>query len=368
MTVQRAPGINAGHFYSNIVTPIKIDCNFVVDATNGNGLGLRSLKSNGFVRNVFMRTSSTPGSNDGYLNPNPAAGYALIQMKGNYNKYLGGFAGYASPVTGSNIAVASSSVLTQGVPYVITVIGTAAAPTFTVVTVADSSGSLASKYFLASDQKGNNYLFYNVVSGVGLPPSLTGALSNYVAIPVAFATNAANTAVASALSTAMGAVNGGNSFSGSVGGHTVTITGALTTVNFSPYPQDVNTGFTVTAPVYTPLATGWQGIGLPKGLTPTVGQSFIATATGSAVLTGGMVKASGVSGVFSVEVIGDPNASISNSNISPNGGAWLLVQFLTPTISTGAYVSPMVPTAPAAGTVIGLSFFFDGSSVTVDGL
>ena len=199
---------NAGHFYSNIVKPIKIDCNFVVDSTNGNGLGIRSLKSNGYVRNVFMHTSATPGANDGYTNPNPAAGYALIQLKQNFNAYLGGFSGFVSPVTGSNIVISSSSVLTVGNPYIITAVGVASAPTFTVVAVADSSGSLASKYFLATDQFSNNYVFYCVVSGVGSPPSLTGALAGYVAVPIAFATNAANTAVGAAIATAMGAVNG----------------------------------------------------------------------------------------------------------------------------------------------------------------
>ena len=366
MTVQRAPGINGGHFYSNIVTPIKIDCNFVVDSTNGNGLGLRSLKSNGFVRNVFMHTSATPGSNDGYLNPNPAAGYAYIQMKGNYNKYLGGFSGFVSPTTGSVIHVASSSVLTAGVPYIIAAVGAAVAPSFTVAAVADSSGSLAGKYFLASDQFSNNYVFYNVVSGVGLPPSLTGSLANYVAIPVAFATNAANTAVGAAIATAMGAVNNSNSWTAVNSGHTVTVTGLLTTVNFSPFPQDVNTGFTVSTVTYTTLAAGWQSVGLQKGLTPSVGQSFIATSTGSAVLSSAAtVIAAGVSGITSVEVIGDPNQSISNAAIAANGGAWLLVQLLG---ATNSSTTTLIPTAPANGSVVGMSFFFDGSQVTVDGL
>jgi len=366
MSIQRAPGINGGNFYSNIVRPVKIDCNFVVDSSNGNGLGIRSLKSNGFVRNVFMHTSATPGTNDNYLNPNPAAGYALIQMKGNYNAYLGGFTGFVSPVTGSNIQIASSSVLTDGVPYIITAVGAAVAPSFTVVAVADSSGSLAGKYFLASDQYSNNYVFYCVVSGVGSPPSLTGSLANYVAIPISFSTNATNSTVGAAIATAMGAVNGTNSWTASNSGHTVTVTGALTTVNFSPRPQDVNTGFTISAVTYTSLAAGWQSVGLPPGLTPTVGQSFIATATGSAVVSSAAtVKAASVSGITSIEVIGDANQSIANSSIASNGGAWILVQFLG---ATNSSTTTLIPTAPAAGSVVGMSFFFDASEVTVDGL
>lgn len=390
MSVQRSPGINGGNFYSNIVKPIKIDCNFIVDAANGNGLGLRSLKSNGYVRNVFMHTSTTPGANDGYTNPNPAAGYALVQLKSNYNKYLGGFSGFVSPVAGSDIHIASSTVITAGSPYVITAVGAALAPHFTVVAVADSSGSLASKYFLASDQYSHNYLFYFVVSGVGAPPSLTGSLANYVAVPVAISTNDANTAVGAAIATSMGAVNGAGSWTAVNSGHTVTVTGALTTVGFSPLPQDFNSGCTVSAVTYTTLAAAWQSVGLPKGLTPTVGQSFIATATGSALISSAAtVKVPGVSGIASIEVIGDANASIANSNIAANGGAWLLVQFLSVTVpvaagtagdavtnnagvlnSTGGQdlATLMVPAAPAASSVVALSFFFDGSEVTVDGL
>lgn len=357
---------NGGNSYSNLVKPIKIDCNFVVDSTNGNGLGIRSLKSNGYVRNVFMHTSATPGKNDNYTNPNPASGYVLIQMKQNFNSYIGGMTGFVSPTTGSVIHIASSTVLTAGVPYIIAAVGAAVAPSFTVAAVADSSGSLASKYFLASDQYSNNYVFYNVVSGVGSPPSLTGALSNYVAVPVAFATNAANSAVGAALATAMGAVNGSNSWTAVNSGHTVTVTGALTTVGFSPLPQDFNTTFTVSAVTYTTIQKAWQSVGLPPGLTPTVGQSFIATSTGSAVISSAAtVIAAGVSGITSIEVIGDANQSINNSSIASNGGAWVLVQLLG---ATDASTTTLIPKAPAAGSVIGMSFYFDGSEVTVDGL
>ena len=110
---------NAGHFYTNLVGPVDINLNFIVDATNGNGLGIRSLKSNGYVNNVFMHTSATPGSNNGSLNPNPAVGYALIQLKGNFNRYIGGFGGVEAPLTST-----STTSLTQGNPYVITSLGT----------------------------------------------------------------------------------------------------------------------------------------------------------------------------------------------------------------------------------------------------
>jgi len=290
MSVARGLGQNGGHYYSNITQPVKIDLNFIVDSTNGNGLGIRSLKSNGYVRNVFMHTSATPGSNNGALNPNPAAGYALIQFNNNFNKYLGGFSGFVSPTTGGT--------------------------------------------------------------------------------------------------------------SGSVTNHNVYIIASVGS---------------------TTLAQ-WQAKGLPAGITPAAGVSFVATATGS--LGGsGTVIAAGVSGISSVEVVGDPNLSISNSSIAQNGGAYLLVQFLgqvvtmnsytpagtnsapaltmnsytpagtndassppiftgTPAVLTGSVAAPtftgtpatltgtvsMAVTAPANGSVVGMSAFFDASSVTIDGL
>jgi hypothetical protein len=156
----------------------------------------------------------------------------------------------------------------------------------------------------------------------------------------------------------MAAVNGTHSFSTSVGGHTVTVTNASPVgLTFSPFPQDVNTGFTVSGVTYTTLAADWHSVGMPLGFTPNVGMSFVATSTGSA-LGSGTVKVPSVSGITSMEVIGDANQSIDNSNIASYNGAQVLVQML----SNG------VPTAPAPGSVVAMSFFFDGSNVTVDGL
>lgn len=349
---------NAGHYYSNIVKPIEIDCSFVVDAANTNGLGVRSVKSNGYVRNVFMNTSATPGSNNGYLNPNPAVGYALIQMNQNFNKFLGASAIFVSPQTGPNIPISGISVLTLGAPYVITAVGQTPAPKFTVVAVADVGGSLAGKYFTISDAFGFNYVLYNVVSGVGLPPSLTGPLSGYIAIPVAFATNSADTVVATAISNAIAALNNTNSFTTSVLSATVTVTSAAaSTIPLPLAPNAQTSGFTVSPVVYTTIAADWNSVGLPMGLIPAVGQSFIATATGGA-LGSGTVQAPGASGISSVEVIGDTNQSIASFNLAANGGAWLMVTFLV----------GVTPTAPAANSVATMSIKFDGSNVTVDGL
>lgn len=160
-----------------------LDCSFVVDSTNGNGAGIRSLKRSGRIAYVYMNTSAaftgtshtstlidgisggtaslvvgmpvqgsgitagttiasivsgtsitlsaaTSSSTTGSItyqtigNPNPAAGYIYVQLQDNYNTYLFGGAGFAAPLSGSNISISGSSVLTVHVPYVITSLGT----------------------------------------------------------------------------------------------------------------------------------------------------------------------------------------------------------------------------------------------------
>ena len=95
----------------------QIDINFIVDSTNGNGLGIRSLKGAG-VANVYMHTSATPAAG----NPNPAPGLILVQLSQEYTQYLGGYSGFVSPVSGTPINVTTGTTL--GLPYVIVSLGT----------------------------------------------------------------------------------------------------------------------------------------------------------------------------------------------------------------------------------------------------
>lgn len=120
--------INRGHLYAPHVTPVIVDCNFVVDSANGNGLGIRNLKGQG-VQNVFMHTSATPGLGpNGQLNPNPAAGYILVQLADNFSRYYGGFAGWEGPVTSP-----SQTSVTAGNPYIITSLGGSTSANFKAV-------------------------------------------------------------------------------------------------------------------------------------------------------------------------------------------------------------------------------------------
>lgn len=241
MSVARGFGLNGLKYYSNVQKPIALNLQFTVTATNG--LGVTSVKSNGYVNNVFMHTSTTPTANNGVTNPNPAVGYALIQMKQNLSGLiLGVDTSIISPNSGSDVKI-DNSAMTANQVYVITTLGNA-------------------------------------------------------------------------------------------------------------------------------TAAKWTAIGVPAGVTPAVGVSFVAATNGGAgnVLTS-RVQVPSVSAVTSAEVVGNPNVMI-NTNIQANSGQWVMIQFLGPTISTGAYIAPMIPTAPTAGSIIMMKLKFDqgSGSVTIDGL
>ena len=235
---QARGGQNAGHYYSNIVMPQEVNCTFTVNATDTGGLGITSLKSNGWVRNVFMHTSATPGSNDGATNPNPAVGYAVVQFKQNFNVFLGlGGWSVQAPNSGSAVKI-DNSAMTAGQVYTISTLGNA-------------------------------------------------------------------------------------------------------------------------------TAAKWSAIGVPAGVTPAVGVSFVAASNGGSgnTLTS-RVMAPAISSVADVEVVGNSILNV-NSNIASNGGMYVYLQFLSATSSS---VTTQVATAPVDGSIVSLSFLFDRSSVTVDGL
>jgi hypothetical protein len=214
---------NGGKLYAMHTSMVAIDCNFVVDQTNGNGLGIRSLKGP-TVSNVFMNTSATPGmGNNGVVNPNPTAGNIVVQLQDPYNRSLGGYNTIVSPL-GSSVTST-----TANAPAVITSLGTA-------------------------------------------------------------------------------------------------------------------------------TAAQWAAVGLPSGLTPTVGQAFIPTT--SATIGGGATiapPATAGSGITDIETIGDPNTTMSN--ITGKFGTQIILQCM----KNG------VLTQPAQNTVISLTLLLSNSSVKVSG-
>jgi len=204
--------------------PVLLSCNFVVDITNGNGLGIRNLKGSG-IANVFMATSTTVGTgNYGVKNPDPESGIIVVQFQNQFSRYLGGFSGQISPLSGTPLTATVTNVA-----YVITSLGTA---------------TLAQ----------------------------------------------------------------------------------------------------------------WQAVGFPMGMTPVVGAAFVSSV--SATIGGGAtVETPASSGIDHIEIVGDPNATLQNSNVYQNGGAQIIMQCLLNTTLT----------QPAQNTVIGLNFYMSNSSVQVNG-
>ncbi len=509
-----ALGNNGGRLYSFGQQPVLVDCNFIIDPANGNGYGIRSLKGQG-VRHVYMHSTASitgtvsSGSNiitsiaqgtsslvagmpvqgtgipSGTVisavlssssvqmsanatgshtsesityqapgSPNPASGYALINLRSNYNRYLGGFSGFASQTSGSTIQINSGTAgLTVGNPYIIASVGAGPSGVATIAPVADVNGSLASTYFMLYDSYGNSFCIWFSVSGVGSPPNLGQALSPLqVAAGVrglqyvqqSIATNASAATIGAALvltiqnlpsgiqgtysftasgtstvtvtSTAAAPLAGipqdgigtipsnngvpvsiwftissGSATAGSVwtdgSGNLYTVsstissatllktsgyqapspaagtltfvsgTGSTTALSYSSAVAGLATGFTFALTTSDTNLQDWQAVGLPAGLTPSVGQSFIATATGAGGSTGTAI-AVGVSGITSLEVIGDPNQSIAPQaqGGTAHPGGWILVQLLAPTSSS---VTTPVPTAPAAQSTLGMSFYVD---------
>lgn len=288
MSYSRGNGQNGGHFYSNITQPVKIDCNFVVDSTNGNGLGIRSLKSNGYVEHVFMHSTAsfTGTTHTSTLVDGIASGTSAFSV--------------GMPVQGSGIVAGTTiaSIVSSG------------SITLSAATSSSTTGSIT-------------------YQGVGSPNPEAGLILVQMK-------------------------NNFNTYLGGFSGFGAQISGT---------PINVTTGVTAgLAYVITSLGTTslaqWQKLGIPAGTTPAVGLAFIAPLTTTATGTGQIeVPATAGSGITSVESFGDPHLSNTSSIAQYSGQQIVLLCYASGTL-----------TAPANNSTVGLSSFFDSSSVTIDGL
>lgn len=103
--------------YSMHTSPVLLDCNFTVDATQPNGIS--NLKGP-TIQAVYMHsTHATPST------LNPAAGTIVVQLQDNYNKYMSGSNNIQSALSGSNLTS-----VTNHTAYVITAVGTTTAAQF----------------------------------------------------------------------------------------------------------------------------------------------------------------------------------------------------------------------------------------------
>lgn len=108
-------------------------------------------------------------------------------------------------------------------------------------------------------------------------------------------------------------------------------------------------------------AAQWLALGVPAGVTPAVGVSFIALVTGSGASSTSRVAPSATAGslVLAIERVGDANLSLAPLASAAQGyGAQIILQCRD---AAGAIV------APAAGSVINLCMLLGDSSVLIGG-
>lgn len=435
--------------YTTHRKPVLLDCNFLVDSTNTNGLGISALKGQG-ISNVFMGTNvplsgiagpgaalfgsartfgllgatpsvtSTgatvvtgnvgiypaasvigfpPGTFTGSLNlGNVVAQNAQASALATYNALsvlastvvateLGGTA----PVPGVYSSAGGTFQITGGLTLTLT--GTASdiwvfQTATTLITgigaggnanIVMAGGALASNvYFVvgssatinsAASSAGSTFNG-NVIALASITATQVGTINgSLVALTGAITLSAANAVTTQALGTPAAATAAGNpnpgpgyiyvqftdqyfrdyigwsGFKSPLSGTNISISGAGVLTLGRPY--------TITS-VGTSTQANWAAMGLPAGVVPAVGLPFIATATGSGTGTG-IVQTSIVSGIDSIEAIG--NTSVSVNNKITGTGSYYILQ----TLASGVVV------APVDGSLLSLKFYLSDSSVMVAG-
>ncbi len=328
MSVPRGFGLNGKSIFANITKLMLAELQFTVTPTNG--LGVTSIKSNGYVENVFMHTSTTPAvGGNGLTNPNPAAGYVMVQMKQNFNKFLGLTASFQVPTATSTKI--DNSALTIGNPYVISILGDSTAAQWASIGVPAGVVPAVGVAFVAT-AVGITGEANASTSRVQVPG--TAAISQ---IEVIGNTNLGTTAVISSQAgqwillqcVTAAAVSASYTPAGTVAAPT------LTMASYTP------TG-TVAAPVlsmnsYTPAGTNAND-GPPETFT---GTPATLTGTNSAPAFTGAAH------------------TLTGTNSAPAFTG-------TPATLTGT--TGLTVAAPNTGSIISMALWFDGSSVTIDGL
>ena len=114
---------NAGTFQGNIIAQTSIT-DTLGTAVNGSLIALTGAVT--LSATTAVTTQALASANA----LNPAPGYCLIQLKNNFNQYLGGFQGFVSPVSGTPLTST-----TAGQAYVIVSLGTATAAQWTAAGV-----------------------------------------------------------------------------------------------------------------------------------------------------------------------------------------------------------------------------------------
>lgn len=108
-------------------------------------------------------------------------------------------------------------------------------------------------------------------------------------------------------------------------------------------------------------AAALHAIGVPAGITPAVGVSFIATTVGAGANTSTtrvMTSATAGSNIATIEIVGNPNTTIAPNQLQQSTGAQIILQCRD-------YAGAIA--APATGSTIMVRMLLSNSSVIIQG-
>jgi type VI secretion system secreted protein VgrG len=435
-----------GKIYSAHVQPVLIDGNFIVDSTNGNLLGQRSLKGPG-IHQVYMQSVSGGPYVPPAGSPNLATSASFVALgasaitntgssvlTGNVGLYAGtSFTGFPPGIVigVEHITDAAANQAQIDATAAYNDLSTRAA---TVIPSAlDGQTLTAGVYKFASGSaslaaSGNGTLTLSgsatdifviqtastLTTGAGGTPTILltgGALATnvYWAIGSSATLNVSGTGtfIGTLIAHTSVTIDGGAvigrlfantgalSFSAATAAGLPPTPGGSTHVLGTPLPgiivvqlhDNFNRSITGIKAVVSPVsgiplqidasaltqgmayvivnvgnATNAQfnALGLPAGVVPSVGASFIASSVGAGPGTStARVEAVVTSNITTIETVGDPNQSIAPDPTKNQGfGA----QFILQTRNSSGVIA-----APVDGTVISLGFLLNNSGVTVQG-
>lgn len=296
-------------YYTGHKMPIQLDCQWTVDSTNA--AGVSSLTGAG-IKNVYMHSGSPSAAN-----PNPASGYAIVQFQDNFHGYYFGGAQLQSPLSGAEISISGSSVLTIGEVYVITTVGTSTAANW---------------------------------QAVGLPVGIVPAVG------VAFVASATGSGTGTGKVKINAAAGSGIAMVDVVGNPAVSIIANSTNV------PGVNGSYMILrflAPSATSQALTFTGsaLGTHSHDLKVIGGQAASTTNDIAAYAGP---------ILGKEEAAD--ATIAGADSATNGGV-IAASAGTPagTINTPTITSSLVAAAPAAGSIVRANFVFSNSRILNNG-
>lgn len=111
----------------------------------------------------------------------------------------------------------------------------------------------------------------------------------------------------------------------------------------------------------TSTTADWILAGVPLGVTPAVGVTFLAL--GSSGTGTGTCATSTVSGVSHIEIVGDPNTTLYPVGIGA-ANPYIFMKYVG---ATNSSTTTPIATQPADNSVVGLAFYFSNSGVTLKG-